>query len=782
MTTGSRPRAGALRFAPHVVAVAFGLGLVSSVVQGTPTGVAVTGLAVSAAVFAFGIHRDPRIAFGGLVVGVAVIGAAWGTFRVDRTSWRPVQRTTVVHGIFVVEETVQRRDDRDGRITASASGVITGPDGHVVLRAGDHVIVQGASARLRPLALGQLVRLDGPVGPPAKPDDPGWWRDHLARRGIVGQMRSPGIRTIGRRGGLTGIRDRARERLRRTAVLGLSGDRAAVVRGMALGGGQSMSRETIDRMRAAGIWHLMAVSGQNIALVAVAVGALLGAMRVPRRGAAITSVGAVIGYCLVCDGGASVARAGIMGVLVVVARLASRATERWYLLIVGLDALLVVQPRAIDDPGLQLSFAAVVGLLSLAAPLTVWLAGFMPAGVADVAAQSVAASLATAPVSILRFEDYSLVGLVANIVAVPVAGPTVVTAMTGALLGALYQPLGVPLTWAAGIGADVVRATASVAAAIPGATVAPGVLGVAVAALVAMVVPVAARRLWRLDGRTSPWRSSRAHRRWAVIAAGCVLVTGALIWRSTRLRVTPWPEQPEVAVVDVGQGDAILLRSPDGHAALIDTGPPGDPAPVVRVLRRLGVRRLDVVALTHDQRDHDGALTEVARHVEVASVATAQPAVRGIAQVLGRPLQGLVRGQRVTVGDWRLDVLWPPGELRAEDPNDASLVLAAHAPGISALLTGDAEANILRRLPPDHVDVLKVSHHGSDDPGLSRVLATLRPSVAVISVGTGNEYGHPTPATIATLKSAGVPVWRTDDDGTVRVSVSDGGIRVTPDG
>lgn len=781
MIPSGRPDAGPVRLVPHLVALSFGMGLASSIVWRLPGAAGAVGVGLGIGVVVFGIRRNAALAVVGLVVGAALLGATWGAVRVEGTPWAPVRATFPVSGILVVQQTAEHAFADDGQIVAAVEG-LADTDGRVALRPGAHVIVRAEMSRLSDLGLGTRVRVAGVVRPVLSHGDPEWWRAHLERRGIVAEMRSPALRVVGRRDGLSGVRDRVRERLRSTAVAGLSGDRAAVVRGMALGGGQTMSQGTADEMRAAGVWHLMAVSGQNIALVAIAVTSVLAACHVRRRRAAGIAICAIVAYCLVCDGGASVARAGIMGVLVVIAQLTSRVADRWYLLIVGLDVLLAIQPRAIGDPGLQLSFAAVVGLLLLSGPLGEWLQGFARPAVAAVTAQSVAASIATAPVSILRFGEYSLVGLVANVVAVPVAAPTVILAMAGAVVSAVAWPLGLPLTWCAGVGADVIRITASAGSALPGATARPGWSGAAVAVTLMVAVPLVARRLWHTTGDPRGWVSRRRRRLLLRVGAPTVVLAIVVGHVLLRERPLPWPLTAEAAVIDIGQGDAILLRSPDGRAALVDTGPPGEPAPVVRALRRMGVRRLDLVALTHHQSDHDGALPEIVSAVDVGMIATSVPARAEVGKVSGgRYVAGLAQGQTLTVGEWTLAVLWPPADLRVEDPNDASLVLHARAPGVSVLLTGDAEGNVLTRAGLRQSDVLKVSHHGSDDPDLMRVLAAVRPRSAVISVGAGNEYGHPTPATLATLSGAGVRVFRTDRDGTVRIRAVPGGVAVGGD-
>jgi competence protein ComEC len=246
---------------------------------------------------------------------------------------------------------------------------------------------------------------------------------------------------------------------------------------------------------------------------------------------------------------------------------------------------------------------------------------------------------------------------------------------------------------------------------------------------------------------------------------------------------------PAVTALDIGQGDAILLRGPDGSAALFDTGPPGRdgrPAPVVAALRRLGVHRLDAMVLTHDSLDHVGGARDVLARMPVAAVLSPVPPEDGWlpwaqaalddARRRGVP-EGLLRaGVAFRFGPWRVRVLNPRGARPPDaDPNPWSLVAVASAGPLDVLLTGDAESDALRRLVIGHVEVLKQSHHGSEDPGLPEELVRLRPQVSLISAGEGNPFRHPRPETLAALAAAGVRAWRTDRSGDV-TAVLDGDV------
>jgi competence protein ComEC len=263
----------------------------------------------------------------------------------------------------------------------------------------------------------------------------------------------------------------------------------------------------------------------------------------------------------------------------------------------------------------------------------------------------------------------------------------------------------------------------------------------------------------------------------AVLAAGPVLLRsrGAAAAGAADLRVS---------ILDVGQGDAILLRPPGADPVLVDGGPPGDD--LARLLADHGVERLGAALLTHEQSDHAGGILDILGRVPIGALdyAEAGPVLLGEATAAGAQPQRLAAGDELRFGELRLDVLWPPRNLLTEEPMDAAhldqagidpnrlcLVVLAEWRHFSILLTGDAEEE-LAPVQPGPVDVLKVAHHGSVDSGLDSLLDGAVPDLAVISVGAGNPYGHPTPETVATLSEHGVPILRTDEDGTVEVEAA----------
>jgi competence protein ComEC len=237
------------------------------------------------------------------------------------------------------------------------------------------------------------------------------------------------------------------------------------------------------------------------------------------------------------------------------------------------------------------------------------------------------------------------------------------------------------------------------------------------------------------------------------------------------------PDGPAISVLDVGQGDAVLLQDRH-HAILVDTGPPG--APLVEHLRAAGVRRLDAVLVTHSSSDHEGGLEALLAAMPVGLVLDGRGPGRehggegggarfaGVAPPIPRGVPAA--GQVLRAGRIAVEILWPPpGDERTGDPNLTSTVALARMGGSTVLLTGDAESEVTLPLDLPPVDVLKVAHHGSADPTLPALLAKTAPRTAVIPVGR-NTYGHPAPSTLAAL--AVVPtVRRTDEEGTVRIAL-----------
>lgn len=628
------------------------------------------------------------------------------------------------------------------------------------------------------LVQGAGVQVAGVVRAPEDWEKDLWRRDGV--RAILTAQRLA-VRDWGR-GGLAGALDGVRNRARDALGSGTSEPAAALLRGFVLGEDDRIAEPVREDFRRSGLAHVLAVSGQNVMLLVLLAMALLAALGVGWRARIVWAIGLVAIYVPVAGSAASIQRAGVMGIVGLIAVLASRPRAGWYALLLAAVATLTLDPRAASDIGWQLSFAAVAGLFLLARPLAAALA---PSGaqhgtarrmLVEGAAITIAASLATAPLVAHHFEVISMTALPANVVALPAIAPAM---WLGMLAGAVGQLPGAPVEPLTALGGLCAGYVGWVANALGPSWAeldvgSPGPL--ATAAWTAVLLSVA-RLACRVVARRSALRPRppASGRRRALVAA--LALGGATALGALALPGRPPAEPPdlELRFLDVGQGDSILLSPRGSDPLLVDTGPAERALPR---LRELGVERLAAVVVTHDQADHTGGLAQIVGELEVAQLVTGPgppPADCRSGVVACPPIVRVATGDSLRVSRLRLDVLWPAARAQDDaDPNHSALVLVASQGRFDALLTGDAESEA-SAFRPRAVELLKVAHHGSADAGLPRLLDAADPSVAVISTGSGNPYGHPAPATEAALAAAGVPALRTDRDGEVVVSVRDDG-------
>ena len=460
---------------------------------------------------------------------------------------------------------------------------------------------------------------------------------------------------------------------------------------------------------------------------------------------------------------------------------------------------LAVDPAIGADVGWQLSFAAVLGILALASPLRAAIVARIGGrgwrgALAEGAAVTIAATLATAPLIAFHFEAISTTTLVANLLALPAVAP----AMWLGMLDRRCRPGARLPGWdsqrdrraAARLHRPGRRLVRSAELGVPARRAGPDRPGRVLSGLgvVAIGVPALLRRRRLAAPQARPSSRRRAENQTGTTEFGPSAGGSELVWRPGSWFVSglAWAGRGgagafvpigglRVSVLDVGQGDAILLQPAGAPAVLVDGGPPGDD--LAAKLRAAGVGRLGVAVVTHEQSDHAGGIEELLGRFPLVRLAYARLSrrLRGEAEAAGAETVRIAEGAALRSGRLRLEVLWPPRELLATplagaDPNTQALVLLVRWGDFSMLLTADAEAEAVP-LDPGPVDVLKVAHHGSEDAGLDALLDRIVPRLAVISVGAGNSYGHPTPATLATLAAHGVRTLRTDRDGTIVLDV-----------
>lgn len=620
----------------------------------------------------------------------------------------------------------------------------------------------------------------------------GWeeltWRSRVLATGRLGPA-EPGERPVAvlsPRGGpvlqegpgrLLDAVDHVRDRFRR-AVDPLPADARGLVPGLVIGDTSLTPPDLTEDMRATGMTHLSAVSGSNVALVCGAVAVLVARAGVARRWRTPLVLLALVGFVLLCRPEPSVLRAGVMGSVGLLALSSGRRRVSLPALGAAVVLLLCVDPWLARSYGFALSTLATLGLVLWSRPWGDAIAGCLPARMrllGDAVAVPLAAQVACAPVIVLLQGSITTVAVLANLLAAPLVAPTTVLGVLAAVLSPVSVGLGSVVAWTAALPAWTIARVARVAADVPYGTVdwVDGPLGAWLLSGLTVVLLV-----------TGPWWRDRLRRRpwWggALLVAVATALWPVPGWRS-------WPPPGWLVLAcDVGQGDAVLVRSGVGAAVLVDTGP--EPDLVARCLRDAGVDRVDLLVLSHFHADHVGGVTGVLETApveaaylspvrdppEVAAGTLAELAAAGV------PHQDGMAGQRRQVGAVNLEVVGPGSRpvVGGSAANNGSLVLDATVEGLRVLLTGDLEpegARPLRQpLRGRDFDVLKVAHHGSAAQDEHLVRGT-RAEVALVGVGADNSFGHPAPSALTLLQDAGMVVLRTDLDGDVAVGRGDDG-------
>ncbi|HEY3186547.1 MAG TPA: DNA internalization-related competence protein ComEC/Rec2, partial [Solirubrobacteraceae bacterium] len=537
----------------------------------------------------------------------------------------------------------------------------------------------------------------------------------------------------------------------------------ALLGGLLLGTRGELPRETLEDFRRAGVYHILAVSGFNVALLASATFTALVLVRVPRRMAAGAAMTVVLGFACVAGPEPSVIRAAIMGVLVLGALVLDREASVVNSLALAGIAILAIRPGDLADPGFQLSFAATLGIVL--APL--------PAGtIAASIGVSLAAQLAVLPITLSHFNQVSTIGILANLAVVPLAAVATVLGLVAVLAAAVSDAVAAPFFEALWPVLLLLRAIVRLAAAMPGALVhlpAPHWTAVATYA-------------GALGLGLLAWRMREARRALAR-AVGAV----ALLLLLVACVIELWPivrsgdGRLRVAILDVGQGDAIVIESPDRRAFLIDAGSGGPrrldagERVVAPYLWNRGFLRLAGIVTTHADVDHAGGMTAIRRLFRVDEDLSAAP--NGARRSLGGVLLTIRTADE-------------PGTSRVLTKNDAARVVTLEYVSASFLLASDIGA-AAERVLADHggvlaargdglrATVLKVAHHGSRHSSSDEFLGVVQPAIAVISVGARNAYGHPDADTIRRLERAGARVYRTDRDGAVILETDGRTLEVT---
>jgi competence protein ComEC len=550
-----------------------------------------------------------------------------------------------------------------------------------------------------------------------------------------------------------------------------AGDRRTrrVVGAMMLGDRAALSPGFRRGLRDAGLVHLIAISGLHVGLVILAVAGLARRLPLPPWPAAFATVAGLAWLPWVVGGRAPVVRAVTGAGLGLLGRAAGRDGNPLNTVAVVAAVLAFHRPAWVLSPSFQLSFLATAGIVALTAPLARALP--LPRWLALSLAVTSAAYLATAPAVAWHYGRLAPVALIANLAAAPLCA-VILTGAAGAVVFHHVPFAAEGAAWLTGWGVDMLVLVARASTSIPGAS-------------------------W-VVGRPAGWCVGAAYGLLAVVAWARSSSAGRSPLRLARLGLLvllvqihagPYPERAggelDVRVVDVGQGQSIVIRDTDGHAVVVDAGPTGGgrfdtgERIVTPALAALGVRRIDRLVLTHDHDDHAGGVWALLRNFEIGQIVVARSALdsrrtRAVVREAARrgvPTACIERGGRLTARALEIAALHPGPDPSGLDTNNRSLVARISRGDLAVLIPGDLEApgeRVILALGLDlRSQVLIAGHHGSRRGTTRDFLLAVAPDVVVVTAGRRNVFGHPHAETLARIREYGVPVVRTDVRGTI---------------
>ncbi len=511
-----------------------------------------------------------------------------------------------------------------------------------------------------------------------------------------------------------------------------TGNAGALIPGMVLGDTSLQSATFKSDMRRSGLTHLVAVSGANFAIVSTFILYMMQFIfrKIPMRLAATAIF--LVAFIALVRPSPSVLRAAAMAAVLLLAQGTHRGRDSLPALGFAIAAVVVADPWQVRDPGFALSVLATAGLLILAPRLVEKFSTKMPKPVATVIATPLAATVFRAPVIVAISGQLSLMSILANVAAAPAVAPITIVGFVAALIAPVAEPISHLLIICVTPLAAWIAWVASVIANFSVITLATGASSFFFVAGLLLVAYLFNRKVV------------------ITVLVGLLAISWFL-----RFPGGDW----QIANCDVGQGDSMVINLGDNRGIVIDVGP--DPIAQDRCLHQLGIKKIELLILTHIHADHIGGLDGALRDREVA------------AQWFGNVRAGTRATLASDRGPVTIDVLWPQGRWADEqesDPNNSSIAVVIRTPDFSLFAGGDMEPPTQGQIASlvGEVDIYKVCHHGSrfQDESFTRALS---PTISVISVGADNSYGHPAPETIQSLTRLGSRVLRTDLDGAIAI-------------
>lgn len=546
-----------------------------------------------------------------------------------------------------------------------------------------------------------------------------------------------------------------------------------LIPGLAIGDTSRMSEFLSGAMKSVSLTHITAVSGANCVIVTATIMAISAVCGAGRKLRLVLSSCVLVAFVILVTPQPSVVRAAVMAIVVMVSLFSGRPGTGLPLLAVAVIGMLLWDPWWAVEYGFILSVTATASLLLFSGPLGSSLSQWMPAWLATLIAIPLAAQLMCQPIIILLSPQLPTFGVLANILATPLA--PIATILGLAICVLLWAPaISHLLLWLAWLPAEWIGQTALVLSRLPMDQIPwpSGLWGSLVCAVYSSLILTAL-----LQHRPVVRRTAAAF----VVLSFCVWSVSALVRTSSFIAALP-PDW-SIAACDVGQGDGLVLRSVD-KIAVIDVG--RKPEPMKHCLDQLGIHHIDLLVLTHFDKDHVGGLSAVIGKVDRAIVGKPenledQSLLRDLSRG-GAILERGVQGMTGTLGETSWKVLWPDGEHPTmELGNPGSVTMLFSFTTFRAIFLGDlgkeAQQALIRSHSLPKVEVVKVAHHGSADQS-ETFYKELQPQIALFSVGIENDYGHPRSETLTIMKNQGALSPRTDLDGLILVSSSPNGLSV----
>lgn len=765
------------------VGVAWILGLLPVGAWGAPWWMGAAWTAAAGA--SVTIHRRASLR----AVAVAVVAAGVAGLRLEQTVDSPAPAIASAVGQDVTLSGVIASEPDPGELTTAYDVRVERAifaDGSTMTRPGTIRVWLHQYERYLP---GDRLVLEGELEE-APVFDGFDYRSYLAKQGIGAVMWRPKTEFLDAGAGLERELTRLRLALDGSLQRAIPEPAASLAGGIAFGRDGGLSEEVKAEFNASGLRHLVAVSGANLVLVA-AMTLAAGSRLVGRSRAWPAAAAAVAGYVALAGFEPSVARAAVMTAILFAGELVGRPQSGLPGLAAAVIVLTAAWPGLALDAGFQLSVAATAGLITIGPWLRYaldaarrwWTISWLPGWATEVMALSVAASAASAPITWAHFGRVSVIGPLANLVVQPVLALAFWVSLATAALGLVSRTAGEVTGTIAYYPLTFILEAAATAGGLRWASVGSGegLTGVAIAATAALsVVAAIAYRFLPPEVELPDAAHERAQLGSRLVIGGAAIGLVLLIAGSA----CGSPAALTVDVLDVGQGDAILVTTPRGTQVLVDGGPSE-----LRLARELGKRMppwdrtIEVVVVSHPQEDHLGGLPGLDARYRLRKVVTSGDTnstrtAMLVADAFSDRTVVAAAGDRFLVDGVTFTVLWPSPGLTTDELNRRSLVLLVSYGERRVLLAGDLDARgqaAVAGLIDGGVDLLKVPHHGSRDSD-PHFLALANGGIAVISVGRGNPFGHPHPATLAALSDA--LVLRTDMNGHIRVVLSPNKVRV----